>query len=301
MKLENVKFDMDTKLVLNIGDPMGKTNAPRAYNKLFSELDMNAIMLPVEIPKGRLPEFLEACKLLKIRYLCPTMPHKRDIIPLLDDVDESSRVFQSVNAIRIDEDGTSHGVGLDGKGALNAILASGIDLNGKEAVMLGSGSISGVIGLELSKRGIKKLTILNRTADQAEAVAGILNRHTSMETAGLASTPENLDEAAEHAQLFLQVTPLGMAGYGSTHEYLGFMDKLPRECLVFDVIVNPADTPVIAAARARGLKTVPGLKMLAGQMEEIFRFMFEVELTPENKEACIQELCCFLGISAEIR
>lgn len=299
MKLENVKFDVDTKLVLNIGDPMRKTNAPRAYNKLFSELDMNAIMLPVEIPKDKLPEFLEACKILNIRYLCPTMPHKKDIIPLLDDVDESSRIFQSVNAIRIDEDGTSHGVGMDGKGALNAILTSGIELEGKEAVMLGSGSISGVIGLELSKRGIKKLTILNRTADQAEEVAGILNRHTSMETIALASTPENLDEAAKHAGLFLQVTPLGMAGYGATHEYLGFIDQLPEECLVFDVIINPADTPVIEAAKKRGLKTIPGLKMLAGQMEEIFRFMFQTELTSENKEACIQELCRFLGVSVD--
>lgn len=299
MKLENVKFDIDTKLALNIGDPMRKTNAPRAYNKLFGELDMNAIMLPVEIPKGKLPEFLEACKILKIHYLCPTMPHKKDIIPLLDDVDESSKIFQSVNAIRIDEDGRSHGVGMDGKGALSAILTSGIDLEGKEAVMLGSGSISGVIGLELSKRGIKKLTILNRTVNQAEAVADILNRHTSMETIALTSTPENLDEAAKHARLFLQVTPLGMAGYGVTHEYLGFIDKLPQECLVFDVIINPADTPVIAAAKARGLKTVQGLKMLAGQMEEIFRFMFQVELTPENKQACIQELCQFLGVSVD--
>ncbi len=297
MKLENVKFNIDTKLVLNIGDPMGKTNAPRAYNKLFSELDMNAIMLPIEIPKGKLPEFMEACKTLKIRYICPTMPHKKDIIPLLDDVDESSRIFQSVNAVRIDEDGTSHGVGMDGKGALNAILTSGIDLDGKEAVMLGSGSISGVIGLELSKRGIKKLTILNRTTDEAEKIADILNRYTSMETIALASTPENLDRTAKHARIFLQVTPLGMAGYGATHEYLGFIDELPLDCLVFDVIINPADTPVILAAKARGLKTIPGLKMLAGQMEEIFRFMFQEELTIENKQACIQELCEFLGVT----
>ena len=157
MNLENVKFNTDTKLVLNIGDPMGKTNAPRAYNKLFGELDMNAIMLPVEVKKGMLPRFMEACKMLGIRYISPTMPHKKDIIPLLDDVDESSRIFQSVNAIRIDEDGTSHGVGMDGKGALNAILSSGARLEGKEAVMLGSGSISGVIGLELSKQDRKSV------------------------------------------------------------------------------------------------------------------------------------------------
>ena len=287
MNLENVKFNTDTKLVLNIGDPMGKTNAPRAYNKLFGELDMNAIMLPVEVKKGKLPEFMEACKMLNIRYISPTMPHKKDIIPLLDDVDESSRIFQSVNAIRIDEDGTSHGVGMDGKGALNAVLSSGVQLEGKEAVMLGSGSISGVIGLELSKHGIRKLTILNRTVKKAQEIADILNTHTSMETQALASTPENLDQAAGTAQLFLQVTPLGI------------VDHLPKDCVVFDVIINPADTPVISAAKARGLKTVPGLKMLAGQMEVIFRFMFGVELTQEDKNACIQELCQFLGVTID--
>lgn len=109
MKLENIKLNLDTELVYNVGFPMGKTNAPRVYNKLFEVLDMNAIMLPVEIEKGKLPEFLEACKLLGVHYLCPTMPHKKDFIPLLDDVDEVSRLFQSVNAIRFDENG-SHGV-----------------------------------------------------------------------------------------------------------------------------------------------------------------------------------------------
>lgn len=48
MKLENIKLNLDTELVLNVGDPIGKTNAPRCYNKLFERLHMNAIMLPCE-------------------------------------------------------------------------------------------------------------------------------------------------------------------------------------------------------------------------------------------------------------
>ena len=52
MKLENIKLNLDTELVLNVGDPIGKTNAPRCYNKLFERLHMNAIMLPCEIKKG---------------------------------------------------------------------------------------------------------------------------------------------------------------------------------------------------------------------------------------------------------
>ena len=102
MQLENVKLNLDTELVLNVGDPIGKTNAPRCYNKLFERLDMNAIMLPCEIKKGQLPEFLHACRLMGIHYICPTMPHKGDFVDLLDDVDETSRLFHSVNSIRLD-------------------------------------------------------------------------------------------------------------------------------------------------------------------------------------------------------
>ena len=66
MKLENIKLNLDTELVLNVGDPIGKTNAPRCYNKLFERLHMNAIMLPCEIKKGELPKLLDACRLMGI-------------------------------------------------------------------------------------------------------------------------------------------------------------------------------------------------------------------------------------------
>lgn len=299
MNLENMKFNMDTKIVLNVGYPMGKTNAPRAYNKLFSELDMNAVMLPVEIEKGKTEEFVEACKTLGIKYFSPTMPHKKAIIDYLDVVDECSRLFRSVNAVRFDDDGKSYGVGMDGKGAVKAIKSSGLDLEGKKAVMLGSGSISGVIGYELSQNGVKELTILNRTIDKAQEIAAILNDNTHMTVKALEWTNENLDEAVKGADLLLQLTPLGMAGFGNTYEYLGFVDHLPDHATVFDVIINPPDTPVIGAAKKRGLKTVPGMKMLAGQMEEIFNFMFQVELTEDNKDACVKELCDFLGVPYE--
>ena len=95
MKLENIKLNLDTELVLNVGDPIGKTNAPRCYNKLFERLNMNAIMLPCEIKKGELPQLLDACRLMGIHYLCPTMPHKGDFVDLLDDVDETSKLFHS--------------------------------------------------------------------------------------------------------------------------------------------------------------------------------------------------------------
>ena len=71
MKLENIKLNLDTEIVYNVGWPMGKTNAPRCYNKLFEVLDMNAIMLPVEIQKGMLPQFMDACRPVSYTHLTP--------------------------------------------------------------------------------------------------------------------------------------------------------------------------------------------------------------------------------------
>lgn len=295
MKLENIKLNLETELVLNVGDPIGKTNAPRCYNKLFERLDMNAIMLPCEIKKGDLPKFLDACHLMGIHYLCPTMPHKGDFVDLLDDVDEASRLLRSVNAIRIDENG-SHGTGMDGKGAIKAMLNGGAKLEGINALVYGAGGISGVVTYELAQKGVKKLYIANITPEEPEQIARVLRENTAMEVEVLSLDPKGLDRAAEDCELFANLTPLGMKGFPYCHEYLGFIDRLPKTATVFDCIINPPASETILAGKKNGLNTVPGMQMLVAQMDEIFGFLFNKKITQEDKDACIEELCSFLGV-----
>lgn len=295
MKLENIKLNLETELVLNVGDPIGKTNAPRCYNKLFERLDMNAIMLPCEIKKGDLPKFLDACHLMGIHYLCPTMPHKGDFVDLLDDVDEASRLLRSVNAIRIDENG-SHGTGMDGKGAIKAMLNGGAKLDGIHALVYGAGGISGVVTYELAQKGVKKLYIANITPEEPKQIARVLRENTAMEVEVLSLDPKGLDRAAEDCELFANLTPLGMKGFPYCHEYLGFVDRLPKTATVFDCIINPPASETILAGKKNGLNTVPGMQMLVAQMDEIFGFLFNKKITQEDKDACIEELCGFLGV-----
>lgn len=296
MKLENVKLNLETELVLNVGDPIGKTNAPRCYNKLFERLDMNAIMIPCEIKKGKLPEFIDACHLMGIHYICPTMPHKGDFVELLDDVDETSRLFHSVNAIRFDEAG-SHGAGMDGKGAVCALLNGGAKLDGINALMYGAGGISGVTAYELSRQKVKKLYIANRTSEKAESIARILRENSATEVEVIGTDEASLNRAAEECELFANLTPLGMNGFPYKHEYLGFIDRLPKTATVFDCIINPPLSETIAAAKKNGLNTIPGMQMLVSQMDVIFDFLFHRSITEADKEACIEELCTFLKVA----
>lgn len=296
MKLENVKLNLETELVLNVGDPIGKTNAPRCYNKLFERLDMNAIMLPCEIKKGQLPRFLDACHLMGIHYLCPTMPHKGDFVDLLDDVDATSRLFHSVNAIRLDETG-SHGAGMDGKGAVRAMVDAGVKLDGINALIYGCGGISGVTAYELAQQKVKKLYIANRTKEKAEKIAGILRDNSAVEVEVIGTDPASLDQAAQNCELFANLTPLGMNGYPYQHDYLGFIDRMPKTSAVFDCVINPPKSETIAAAQKNGLTAVPGMKMLVAQMDVIFDFLFHKTIKAEDKEACIEELCTFLNVA----
>lgn len=165
------------------------------------------------------------------------MPHKGDIIPFLDDVDELSRVFHSVNAVKIDPDGTSHGVGMDGRGTVNALLAAGVKLDGARVLLAGAGAICGVIGVELSRQGVRNLQILNRTRENAHAA-------------------------------------------------------------VMDVVLNPSVTSIRRRAMERGLKTVPGMEMLLGQMDAIFGYLWDVKLTDKDKTACTRALCAHLGVES---
>lgn len=298
MKLENVQLNLETELVLNVGDPIGKTNAPRCYNTLFERLNMNAIMLPCEIRKGELPRLLDACHLMGIHYLCPTMPHKGDFVDLLDDVDETSRLFHSVNAIRLDEQG-SHGAGMDGKGAVKAMLAGGARLDGVSALLYGAGGISGVVAYELARQNVKKIYLANRTREKAEAIARLLRENTAAEAEVIDTDDAALDRAAEQCELFANLTPLGMKGFPQKHDYLGFVDRLPKTATVFDCIINPPLSETIQAARRNGLNTVPGMQMLVAQMDVIFAFLFGRTITEADKQACIQELCRFLGVPAD--
>ena len=295
MKLENIRLNLETELVLNVGDPIGKTNAPRCYNKLFERLDMNAIMLPCEIKKGQLPQFMDACRLMGIHYLCPTMPHKGDFVDLLDDVDEVSRLFRSVNAIRIDEKG-SHGTGMDGKGAVKAMLDGGAKLDGINALVQGAGGISGVVTYELSRHNVKKLYLANITPEEPEQIAKVLRENTAMEVEVLSLDPAGLDKAAEECELFANLTPLGMNGFPYKHEYLGFIDRMPKTATVFDCVINPPLSETIEAGQKNGLNTVPGMKMLVSQMDVIFAYLFNKTITEADKEACIEELCSFLNV-----
>ena len=185
---------------------------------------------------------------------------------------------------------------LDGKGDVKAMEEGGAKLNGINALLYGAGGISGVTAFELAQSGVKKLYIANRTPEKAEKIARLVNEHTAATAEVIGTDAAALDKAAESCELFANLTPLGMKGFDKKHDYLGFIDRIPKTATVFDCVINPPLSETITAARTAGLNTVPGMRMLVAQMDVIFKFLFNQTVTGADKQACIEELCNYLGV-----
>ena len=81
-----VKYDVDTQLLFQIGDPLDHACACTIHNRMYELANLNAVNLNVVVKKGELPAFIQSCKQLGVKGFDITMPHKSDIIPLCDEV-----------------------------------------------------------------------------------------------------------------------------------------------------------------------------------------------------------------------
>lgn len=285
MTIDQLSFTLNTKLFPIIGYPMGQSSASYAYNPLFIANGIDEIMWPVEVPVGKLGDFVAAFKTFGMKHFCLTMPHKAAIIPYLDEVVPESRIFNSVNVVKADENGRLIGIGMDGKGNMAAIKRAGVSVKGMNVFILGSGSIVGAILLQMAKEGARKVTLVNRSMERAEALVKTVHEHTDLEIECLPFTNENLDKAAAECDFFMQSTPLGLFGFPEDHTYLGFMDKLRSDAVVMENIVNPPMTKVAQYAKQRGLKLIYGIDMMVGQLAEIFEFCYGYKPAEAHLEA----------------
>jgi shikimate dehydrogenase len=143
-----------------------------------------------------------------------------------------------------------------------------------DALVLGAGGSSRAVVFGLVERGIKRVHLANRTPERARALADQFG-----ETVHPVAW-ETIDEVLPRAGLLVNTTSLGMHGQPALEIDAGL---LPSHAIVADLVYVPLETPLLAAARARGLKTADGLGMLLHQAVRGFELWFgkRPEVTPE--------------------
>jgi len=273
----NLRADSDTQLYLQIGDPLDYSCAASLHNAMFEYANVNAVSLGLVVKPGTLGEFCEAVKTLGIGGFDVTMPHKSTIIPFLDEVDDLSRDFNSVNHVNL-RDGKLIGICLDGVGMCMSIEDAGVDIAGKTALILGAGGVSGPIAAELAKRGAKRIVILNRTVSKAAYIETVLHKYFDVETATGDMSIQNMKKYAAESEIVVQCTCLGMDGHDGDYEDVTFVDNLPAGAVIADVLYTPDRPKLLAYAEEKGYTVINGLGMLIHQQRAMLEFHFGIQV-----------------------
>ena len=193
-----------------------------------------------------------------------TAPYKRVVAGLVDEVeaDWHPRRIGAVNNIVRRDDGTLVGFNSDAPGFRAGVeLAMGRPLAGARVVVAGAGGAAQAVVFACLSAGAAGVTIGNRTVPSAEELAGRFAGVAPGSVAGVELGGSAFTGALEAADLAVNATTVGMVDPGVTIE----VDRLPPGATVFDLVYVPAETPLLRAARARGLHVADGCEMLIQQ------------------------------------
>ena len=236
--------------------------SPAIHNAAFRALDLDWVYVAFPVARGGAADAVRAMRTLGVAGLNVTMPHKHDVVAVLDGLSATARTLHAVNTIHRRGDELL-GESTDGAGFLDALQHDeGFSAEGARAVVLGAGGAARAVVLALAEAGAADVALVNRTAARAEQAVAL-----APAVARLGTTEDDVPAA----DLVVNATPIGMQDT-PTDEALPLDPKLLKPGqLVVDLVYHPLRTPLLAAARERGSIAVTGLGMLIHQAAHAFR------------------------------
>ncbi len=250
---------------------MAHSRSPRLHGFWLDRYGIDGAYVPLPTPPAQVATAIRGLAAAGFAGINVTIPHKEAAFAICDDVAPLARQAGAVNTL-VFEDGRILGRNTDGPGFIANLRHSGIDPAAGPVLILGAGGSARAIAAGLLELGVA-ITLCNRTRTRATDLAAMLSGCSVLDWS------ERNAAIADHA-LLVNTTSLGMTGHGSLEVDLG---RAPPSSSVADIVYVPLETPLIAAARARGLKTAPGLGMLLHQAAPGFAAWFGV--TPEVDDA----------------
>jgi len=259
--MKSLQISGKTKLVGVMGDPIEHSVSPAMHNMAFNAMELDYVYVPFKVKKADLTKAVQAVRALNIRGLNVTIPHKVEIIPLLDDIDSLAREIGAVNVL-VNNDGILKGYNTDAEGFLHVLLEHGVEPEGQNVVILGAGGAARAIAFTLAGRGAN-LIILNRTPANAAKCAADVSNATGQTVEVLALDAKNLSDAMDRGHILVNTTSVGM--FPEKNDALVSSNLIRPHFIVADIVYNPYKTRLLAEAEKAGARTINGLEMLIWQ------------------------------------
>jgi shikimate dehydrogenase len=263
-----------------MGWPVMHSRSPTLHNYWFTHYRVAGAYVPLAIAPGDLEPALRALKPLGFAGCNLTIPHKECALTIVDALDPVARRIGAISCVVVQPDGSLAGTNNDVYGFVHNVLQQQPDwrADAGPVAVIGAGGGARAVVYGLADRGAREIRVTNRTFARAETLAREF---------GPPVTPiawEDRHRALDGAAMLVNTTSQGMIGHPPLDLAL---DRLPADALVCDIVYVPLETPLLAAARRRGNRTVDGLGMLLHQARRAWTAWFDLEpeVTPELRAA----------------
>lgn len=268
-----------TKIAAVIGDPISHSMSPMLHNAWLKQLGIDGEYVAMHVAADQLEDALESFIEQQLAGFNVTLPHKEKLLGLVDEVEDTAEAIGAVNTVVIQGEKLL-GFNTDAYGFWQNLKPQITDKEAtlKHPVVLGAGGAARAVVYALEKAGAKEIHVLARDVQKASNIKEVSKNIALDEFSHFRSHQK-------HASLIINTTPLGMKGVNA---FDWDLSDLSNHALVTDIVYNPIETPLLAAARARGNPVVDGLGMLIHQALPGFEAWFGAR--PNMDEAAFNQL-----------
>jgi 3-dehydroquinate dehydratase/shikimate dehydrogenase len=242
------QLDTATRVFGVAGNPISHSLSPLMQNTAFRKESVNAVLMPLKVRV--LEDLLTLVRDLPLAGVAITMPLKLEVLPFLANMDALTSRIGACNTLRTGADGKLYGFNTDVAGVVRP-LGKRIPLKGAKIAILGAGGAARAAVFGLVEQGAE-VFVVNRTHETAVKLAREAKAHTLKH-----------ELLAKHQfDVLINSTPCGMKGSKTA---LPIAANELNAGLVFDMVYNPLETPLIKLAQERGIATIRGLEMFVQQ------------------------------------
>ncbi|ACL60500.1 shikimate dehydrogenase family protein [Methylobacterium nodulans] len=262
-----MEIDGRSRVIVHLAYPSAHLLTPTLFNARCLERRINAVLVPWEVAPADLGAAWAGLKTARsLAGAIVTIPHKESAASHCDALEGAAADLNVANVIRRDAEGRMTGRLYDGEGFVAGLCAHGYEPLGKRTLLLGAGGAATALAQALLTAGVSELVIANRNIDRGEALAARLRALNPGRPIG--TGPAN----ARGFDLVVNSTSVGLDGDPASPVDTSTIEP---GCMVADIVMKPAMTPLLRGAEARGARIHQGVHMLAAQIDLFVDFLLD--------------------------
>jgi len=254
-----------TSFIALIGNPVSHSLSPIMQNAALQYLGLDLIYIAIPCKDEDLELVLNSLKKINCKGLNITIPHKEKVFDLCSEISPIANKLKAINTLKLNSEKEWSATNTDVEGFIYPLKT--LNLTKKQSIVLGSGGaarsvIQGLINLNLSK-----ISVVSRNKSSLDELIKTFRNQIVIQ--GLLNNDNRAQNLIKEADLIVNTTPVGMKlatqgenklPYGET-----FWQSLNSKTIVYDLIYNPAPTPLLKFSAKKGCMTIDGLQMLVAQ------------------------------------